>query len=251
MHAKERTANKFLHGFTIIELMVVIAIIFVLAAVITPALRVAIESARRAHCRSNLRQIGAAFFAFANDHNGWLPIVMPISGVTFDLNSRTTLPRRPDGSQLYLTDQWPFDNHVRLMADAGYATTPQKFWCPSDRVTGAGAERGRGERVVPAPSFNEFSSSTNCSYMYVAGYNLISTREKHSLAPVLADESNRIERGDLTPGRMPPFTEFDNHGARYRNVLWLDGRVTSEEDEDVGNSIFLGLENTDILNSID
>lgn len=261
IRARQRAGKKPIRGFTMTELLVVISIILLLAALIAPMIGRAIENGRRAACRTNLRQIGAAFFSFANDHNGWLPIVMPIDGVTFDLNSRTTLPQKHDGSTLYLQDQWPFDNHVRLMAETGYVTTPRKFWCPSDKVTGAGAERGRGDPVFPVSSFENFESSVNCSYMYVAGYNLVSWPVQHSIAPVLADESNRIERGDLTPGQMPRFTQYDNHGANFRNVLWLDGRVTGEEDPDVGNSIFNGLDHrinpnvpadiTEKLNSID
>ena len=47
-------------GFTLIELLVVIAIIAVLIALLLPAVQAAREAARRAHCASNLKQIGVA-----------------------------------------------------------------------------------------------------------------------------------------------------------------------------------------------
>jgi prepilin-type processing-associated H-X9-DG protein len=47
-------------GFTLIELFVVIATILVLAALLVPALRQALASARRAQCINNLRQFGFA-----------------------------------------------------------------------------------------------------------------------------------------------------------------------------------------------
>lgn len=60
-------------GFTLIELLVVIGIIAVLAAMLFPVFGRARESARRAACQSNLRQIGFGILQYTQDHDDRLP----------------------------------------------------------------------------------------------------------------------------------------------------------------------------------
>ena len=57
-------------AFTLIELLVVVSIIALLIALLLPVLGKARDAAKDAQCRSNLKQLGTAQFAYTNDHDG-------------------------------------------------------------------------------------------------------------------------------------------------------------------------------------
>ena len=61
-------------GFTLVELLVVIGIVVLLAALILPAVKGAQERSLRGKTASNLRQVGAALFAYASDNDMKLPV---------------------------------------------------------------------------------------------------------------------------------------------------------------------------------
>ncbi|RYX80375.1 DUF1559 domain-containing protein [bacterium] len=60
-------------GFTLIEILIVIAIIGLLAAILFPVFARARESARRASCQSNLKQIGIALLQYTQDYDETFP----------------------------------------------------------------------------------------------------------------------------------------------------------------------------------
>jgi prepilin-type N-terminal cleavage/methylation domain-containing protein/prepilin-type processing-associated H-X9-DG protein len=60
-------------GFSLIELLIVVAIIALLSAIILPGLARAREYAYFARCKSNMRQIGIGFLCYAGNNTGRLP----------------------------------------------------------------------------------------------------------------------------------------------------------------------------------
>jgi len=67
------TKNR--QSFTLIELLIVIAIIALLTAMLLPGLQRAKGTARRIACVTNIKQIGTGIFSYVDDNGGYLPSV--------------------------------------------------------------------------------------------------------------------------------------------------------------------------------
>ncbi len=78
-------------GLTQIELLVVVAIIGVLAALMLPAINATRKSAQAATCLNNLKQVGGALLRFATDHQGRL---LP-SKLSDEVRERETATPKP------------------------------------------------------------------------------------------------------------------------------------------------------------
>jgi len=77
MRTKKATAAA---AFTMIEILVVAAIISMIVAMLAPALGSARESGRRAKCASNMKQLGLIFRLYQDDHAGKYPFSWEVAG---------------------------------------------------------------------------------------------------------------------------------------------------------------------------
>ena len=71
-------------AYTLIELLLSIAIIAILVSMLMPALNHIRKESTKVSCRNNLRQLGIGCFSYAGDYDGWLP---PTRGQYFFANT--------------------------------------------------------------------------------------------------------------------------------------------------------------------
>jgi prepilin-type N-terminal cleavage/methylation domain-containing protein len=144
------SAKSAIHGFTLVELLVVITIIGILIALLLPAVQAAREAARRMACTNNLKQIGLALQNYASQRGVFPPGAIlknyPTSGTAnYDpwaddaagrLNGTQgtswMLQTLPFIEQHALFDQWKFDKNAKNNQAVG-ATDIGVFYCPTRR----------------------------------------------------------------------------------------------------------------------
>ncbi len=109
-------------GWTLIEILVVLAIIAVLAGLIYAVGAYAVERARQANCISNLRQIGMALKMYMEDYKiaDW--------DTEIDLIDARQLTYEASAQ---LMARWGFPDRLEDLVRAGYIKDNRILWCGS------------------------------------------------------------------------------------------------------------------------
>jgi prepilin-type N-terminal cleavage/methylation domain-containing protein/prepilin-type processing-associated H-X9-DG protein len=117
-------------GFTLLELLLVVAIIAILAGLLLPGISRARERATAIGCLNNLKQLQLAFHLYANDQNDRLSPAETDAGVP-------SYPRWVNGAMVW----WSFAEitNRQLLLEPGpghlgpYLQAAEVFHCPGDR----------------------------------------------------------------------------------------------------------------------
>jgi len=184
-------------AFTLLELILVMAIIGILISLLLPALAKAHLKANRLKCVNNLKEIGAGFHLFANDHQGRLP---------------TEISARDGGSLEFVRGGNAFKHFQALSNEI---VKPELLVCPVDRRSAA--KNWRDLRNTNLSYFVSIDSKLNVSKSLLAGDRNISRTG--------LELSNVLER---TYSDVQWTTNL--HNAKG-NLLFGDGRVEQVNNE--------------------
>lgn len=229
-------------GFTLVELVVVIAIVGVLIALLLPAVQQARETARRIDCSSHLRQIALGVHQYYEVYNGEFFLHHP-----FDADVIALAGAADSFAEIYWEDK--IMPYVGSAAEADESVARRGFNVATNRVF-----RCLTDTSVPAPYVDPITNQTEgiqqrTSYMMnsllshktrryglwslprfqleIGLSNFIGFAERDATAFTLsADNDPRQDDYDIWLGTeiIQPWTAYRRHSGAA-NYLYLDGRV--------------------------
>ena len=214
-----------LHSFTLIELLVVIAIIAILAAMLLPALSAARESARKAQCASQYKQIGTAIGMYNADYSDYLP--GPSYGRPY--SPRTSYSY--SNNFVYALDSLYLKNY-NGKATSSYlesAAAAPLWHCPSNGVKVLDAT---GARIGKLHIFTSYIAVYNCLFgamgtddPYPKKFGTIKFPVPHSMIPLYTELNEKTESTTLIAAP---------HNEAF-NVIYGDLHVASRTDRKLTN----------------
>lgn len=144
--ALPRAVSSRQSAFTLLELLIVIALVSLLLALLLPALARARMGAQSAQCQNNLHQIMIGDSVYAADHKDQLPIAQPKRGVQSNYNFGGRYPIGSSPMSNYAARPWerPLNAYVHPNLPLGRDASLQElsdpdqynfpaFECPADQ----------------------------------------------------------------------------------------------------------------------
>src|SRR5882724_11746717 len=172
-------------GFTLLELLAVVATIAILAALLLPVLSKARIKAQQTRCMSNLRQLGFAWVMYFTDNNGRLVESYPINNPNaWVLGDMTKLAEATNTDLITQSKLYHYNKSVEI------------YHCPADEGVRVG---GRILPTVRSYSMNSFMGAREANTglipsfadQYVNFYAKESDLRKPATLWVLLDEDER------------------------------------------------------------
>jgi prepilin-type N-terminal cleavage/methylation domain-containing protein/prepilin-type processing-associated H-X9-DG protein len=226
---KGRPASR-LHGFTLLEVLVVLAIVVVIATLVNGAMRQARSEGEAARCVGNLRQLTGGAIAYAADHEGKLPRAQDSENRVRWHGTRSTESARFNPADGPLAAYLGADGRVKECP-----TLRQILQGKESFEDGAG---GYGYNAIylggtPADPFD----SATLTQVDEPGTTLMFADTAFARAQGVqeypfAEPWRSVDRRGNLRGALSPSIHF-RHGGRA-NIGWADGRVTREGPSRLG-----------------
>jgi prepilin-type N-terminal cleavage/methylation domain-containing protein len=119
-------------AFTLIEVLVVVAIIALLISILLPALRAARDEAKLVICQANCKQIATVFSLYQADFKGRVPVMLSYGGhsnahqINQVVSGKDTVPARGQLLSVALRQ------YIKSRSKLPPQFDPEKFWTPDD-----------------------------------------------------------------------------------------------------------------------